>query len=179
MKRTVLTYCIVLAGLLSAESLEAQTLQEPLAAPMPRPAGENSSDQETRNDAGESISLLTADTTATRDTLPSTKVWTLNECLRYALENNIQLQQSRNNYLSGLEDTQEAKAAMLPSLTASTTQGFTNYPSTNVSDRNSYTGTYGLNAGLTLYEGGSPPYGRQAAETPEPHRCPHGRRIGE
>ncbi len=155
MKRTVLTYCIVLAGLLSAESLEAQTLQEPLAAPMSRPAGENSSDQETRNDAGESISLLTADTTATRDTLPSTKVWTLNECLRYALENNIQLQQSRNNYLSGLEDTQEAKAAMLPSLTASTTQGFTNYPSTNVSDRNSYTGTYGLNAGLTLYEGGA------------------------
>ena len=43
---------------------------------------------------------------------------------------------------------------MLPSLTASTTQGFTNYPSTTVSDRNTYTGTYGIDAGLTLYEGG-------------------------
>lgn len=80
--------------------------------------------------------------------------WTLDECLHYALENNIQQQQSRNDYLSGLEDTKEAKAALLPSLSASTTQGFTNYPSTNVSDRNTYTGTYGLEAGLTLYEGG-------------------------
>lgn len=88
------------------------------------------------------------------DTLNPRKVWTLDECLRYALENNIQLRQSRNDYLSGLEDTEEAKAALLPSLTASTTQGFTNYPSTNVTDRNTYSGTYGVNAGLTLYEGG-------------------------
>ncbi len=96
----------------------------------------------------------TSDTPILRSTSDSLKVWTLDECLRYALENNIQLRQSRNDYLSGLEDTKEAKAAMLPSLTASTTQGFTNYPSTNVTDRNTYTGTYGLNAGLTLYEGG-------------------------
>ncbi|HIY68847.1 MAG TPA: TolC family protein [Candidatus Alistipes intestinigallinarum] len=90
----------------------------------------------------------------TRDTTTLSKIWTLDECLRYALENNIQLRQSRNDYLSGIEDTKEAKAAMLPSLTASTMQGFTNYPSTNVSDRNTYTGTYGIDAGLTLYEGG-------------------------
>lgn len=90
----------------------------------------------------------------TRNTTTLSKIWTLDECLRYALENNIQLRQSRNDYLSGIEDTKEAKAAMLPSLTASTMQGFTNYPSTNVSDRNTYTGTYGIDAGLTLYEGG-------------------------
>lgn len=84
----------------------------------------------------------------------SLKVWTLGECLDYALENNIQLRQSRNDYLSGIEDTEEAKAALFPSLTASVTQGFTNYPSSNATDRNSYTGTYGLNAGMTLYEGG-------------------------
>ena len=90
----------------------------------------------------------------TRDTTTLSKIWTLDECLRYALENNIQLRQSRNDYLSGIEDTKEAKAAMLPSLTASTTQGFTNYPSTNVSDRNTYTGTYGIDAELPLYEGG-------------------------
>lgn len=84
----------------------------------------------------------------------SLKVWTLGECLDYALENNIQLRQSRNDYLSGIDDTEEAKAALFPSLTASVTQGFTNYPSSNATDRNSYTGTYGLNAGMTLYEGG-------------------------
>ena len=64
------------------------------------------------------------------------------------------MQQSRNDYLSGLEDTREAKAALLPSLAVSATQGYTNYPSSNAEDNNSYTGTYGINAGLTLYEGG-------------------------
>ena len=32
--------------------------------------------------------------------------------------------------------------------------GLHNYPSSNAEDNNSYTGTYGINAGLTLYEGG-------------------------
>ena len=80
--------------------------------------------------------------------------WTLRQCLDYALENNIQLRQSRYDYLSGVEDTAEAKAALFPSLAASTTQGYTNYPSADALDGNSYTGTYGINAGLTLYGGG-------------------------
>ena len=97
------------------------------------------------------IALLGWQLAAAQDSL---KVWTLGECLDYALENNIQLRQSRNDYLSGVEDTREAKAALFPSLAASVTQGYTNYPSSNATDRNSYTGTYGLNAGMTLYEGG-------------------------
>ena len=97
------------------------------------------------------IALLGWQLAAAQDSL---KVWTLGECLDYALENNIQLRQSRNDYLSGVEDTKEAKAALFPSLAASVTQGYTNYPSSNAADRNSYTGTYGLNAGMTLYEGG-------------------------
>ena len=62
----------------------------------------------------------------------TTRQWTLQECLDYALENNIQLRQNRNDYLSGM----------------------TNYPSSNVSDNDSYTGTYGVNADLVLYQGG-------------------------
>ena len=84
----------------------------------------------------------------------SVRIWTLHDCLEYALENNIELQQNRNNYLSGIEDTKEARAALLPSLSASTTHGFTNYPSSNVEDNNSYTATYGVNADMTLYAGG-------------------------
>ena len=95
--------------------------------------------------------LLVWHAVAAQDSL---KVWTLQTCLDYALENNIQLQQSRNDYLSGLEDTREAKAALLPSLAVSATHGYTNYPSSNAENNNSYTGTYGINAGLTLYEGG-------------------------
>ncbi len=96
----------------------------------------------------------------------SVKRWTLQECLDYALENNIQLKQTRNSYLSGVEDTKEAKAALLPSVSLSSSQAFTNYPSSTASysdshsgsygfsSRNSYTGTYGVNAGMTLYGGG-------------------------
>ena len=81
--------------------------------------------------------LLVWHAVAAQDSL---KVWTLQTCLDYALENNIQLLQSRNDYLSALA--------------VSATQGYTNYPSSNAEDNNSYTGTYGINAGLTLYEGG-------------------------
>ena len=83
-----------------------------------------------------------------------TKRWTLQECLDYALENNIQLRQSKNTYLSGVEDTKEARAALFPSLSGSISQSYTNYPSAEAESKNSYTGTYGLTAGITLYEGG-------------------------
>lgn len=107
--------------------------------------------------------LLVCQSVAAQD---SVKQWTLQECLDHALENNIQLQKSRNDYLSGVEDTKMAKAARLPSLSVTSSQGFTNYPSASASfsdshsgsygfsSRNSYTGTYGINAGLTLYNGG-------------------------
>ncbi|HAY17777.1 MAG TPA: transporter, partial [Rikenellaceae bacterium] len=54
--------------------------------------------------------------------------WTLQECIDYAVENNIALRQSRNAHLAGLEDTYQAKAAMFPSLNASASQGITNRP---------------------------------------------------
>ena len=83
----------------------------------------------------------------------ASKTWTLQECLDYAYQNNIQVRQSRNNQLSGIEDTKQAKAALFPSLVASTTQSYTNYPSSEVTDNNSYTGTYGITAGMTIFEG--------------------------
>ena len=84
----------------------------------------------------------------------ASKTWTLQECLDYAYQNNIQVRQSRNNQLSGIEDTKQAKAALFPSLVASTTQSYTNYPSSEVTDNNSYTGTYGITAGMSIFEGG-------------------------
>lgn len=84
----------------------------------------------------------------------ASKTWTLQECLDYAYQNNIQVRQSRNNQLSGIEDTKQAKTALFPSLVASTTQSYTNYPSSEVTDNNSYTGTYGITAGMTIFEGG-------------------------
>ena len=80
--------------------------------------------------------------------------WTLQTCLDYALENNIQVRQSRVSELSGLEDTELAKAQLFPSLSASVSQSFVNYPSGDATDNNSYSGNYNLNANWTLFDGG-------------------------
>ena len=79
-------------------------------------------------------------------------VWTLDDCIRYAMENNIQLQQSRNDILSGQEDLAEAKAARLPSVSASSSQGVSFIPSSG--DAPAYSGSYNVGASMTLYSGG-------------------------
>ena len=80
--------------------------------------------------------------------------WTLQSCLDYALANNIQIKQSRINELSGLEDTELAKAQLFPSLSADITQGYVNYPSHNAADNHSYSGNYSINANWTLFDAG-------------------------
>ena len=80
--------------------------------------------------------------------------WTLKACLDYALANNIQVKKSKVAYQSGLEDTEQAKAQLFPSLTASVTQGFVNYPSNDVQRNNSYSGNYAVNANWKLFDGG-------------------------
>ena len=97
-----------------------------------------------------------------------TRTWTLQDCIDYAIENNISLRQSRNSFLSGLEDTYQAKAAMLPTVNASSSQGISNRPfsdtgsssvvGSNVystSKSTNYSGNYGVNAGMTVWNGGS------------------------
>lgn len=80
--------------------------------------------------------------------------WTLRACLDYALEHNIQVKKSKVSHLSGLEDTEQAKAQLFPSLSASVTQGFVNYPSQDALSNNSYSGNYSVNANWTLFDGG-------------------------
>mgnify|MGYP002870225465 CR=1 FL=1 len=79
-------------------------------------------------------------------------VWTLDDCIRYAEQNNIQLQQSRNDILSAREDLAQALAARLPSVSASTSQGMAYIPASG--DAPSYSGSYNLGASMTLYSGG-------------------------
>lgn len=82
------------------------------------------------------------------------KQWTLADCLEYALEHNIQVKKSKVSYLSGEEDVKQAKARLFPSLSASLSQGFVNYPSGEVTNNNAYTGNYSLSANWTLFDGG-------------------------
>lgn len=116
----------------------------------------------------QAIILITALTVTGMAAGAQNKKWTLQECIDYAVENNISLRQSRNAHLSGLEDTYQAKAAMFPSLNASASQGVTNRPFSesgnstvvgsdvySTSKATSWSGNYGINAGMTLYSGGS------------------------
>lgn len=79
--------------------------------------------------------------------------WTLDDCLQHALEHSIEIQVSQNEYLSGLEDTREARAALFPKLSAEIVQEATYTPNAQ-EDRKTLGGSYGLNAEMTLFSGG-------------------------
>ena len=91
--------------------------------------------------------------------------WTLQECIDYALENNINLQKSKISAASTAVDKLTAKAALFPSLSFSTSQNVayrpfqekTNYVSggevVQSDKKTSYNGNYGLNASWTIYNG--------------------------
>lgn len=95
----------------------------------------------------------------------SAKQWTLQECIDYAMQNNIQLQKSRIQQQSSNESVKGARAALLPSLSASTNQqfGYTPFMESQVyvsgsqvyngSKKTSYSGNYGLNANWTAWNG--------------------------
>ena len=51
-----------------------------------------------------------------------TRLWTLQACIDYALENNISLQKSKLQKQSATEDLKGAKGALLPTVNASTNQ---------------------------------------------------------
>ena len=79
------------------------------------------------------------------------RIWSLQDCLNYALEQNIQVKKSRVNLLSGEEDLQLSRAQMFPSLSAGISQSVVNYPSVG---NTTLSGSYGVSAGLTLFDGG-------------------------
>lgn len=82
------------------------------------------------------------------------KLWTLNDCLDYALAHNIQVKKSKVSQLSGEEDLQHTKAQLFPSLSAGISQNLTNYPSSDVDKNNVYNGSYTVNASWSLFDGG-------------------------
>ena len=92
--------------------------------------------------------------------------WTLKECIDYAVANNISLKKKTLAKQSAAEDVKQAKAQLLPSLNASTTQslGFRPWPNESTGmvsngtvqrsvDKLSYNGTYGINANWTVWNG--------------------------
>ena len=84
------------------------------------------------------------------------KQWTLKGCIDYAMKNNITLKQAVLKKESATEDRKQSEAALLPSLTATTNQSLGYSPwmeGVNVK-KGSYSGTYGINAQWTVWNGG-------------------------
>lgn len=93
------------------------------------------------------------------------KTWSLDDCINYALDKNIQLQQNKISLEESAIDVKTAKAALFPSLSFSTNQNVVNRPyqesssmisgSEVISSNNktTYNGNYGLNAQWTVWNG--------------------------
>ena len=94
------------------------------------------------------------------------KQWTLQQCIDYAMENNVTLQKQRLTKESATEDLKGAKAALLPTLSASTNQsvGYQPWKDSGMSyvtngtvntkvDKTSYNGSYSLSGQWTVWDG--------------------------
>ena len=90
------------------------------------------------------------------------KFWTLQDCIDYAMENNITLQKSKLDKSTATETLKGSKAALLPTLNASTNQnlGYQPWKDTGMAyvsngtvntkvDKTSYNGSYSLNGQWT------------------------------
>jgi len=99
-------------------------------------------------------------------TVSAQQTWTLQNCLDYALEHNIQVQKNRISEERGEVNLWQDKGALFPSLSFNTGHSVGYRPFTEVinvvqgdqvtSTRSNvtYQGSYGLNASVTLWNGG-------------------------
>ena len=92
------------------------------------------------------------------------KQWSLKDCIDYALANNISLQKTQLTKASAQEDYLQSKAALLPSLNASTNQSvnYTPWVASGISsdgfsrasiDKVYYNGTYSVAGNYTIWNG--------------------------
>ena len=85
--------------------------------------------------------------------------WSLEECIKYAKQNNIQINSLRLNTNSAEEDVKQAKAAVLPNLSGTVSQSLLNGKAENITTGNfqpntNFSSSYGLSSAITLYNGG-------------------------
>ncbi len=81
---------------------------------------------------------------------------TLDECLEYAKQNSITLQKVRLQIDDSQADLLSAKGSFLPSVSGSVSQSLSSNPLRNESgvSNSSYSGSYGVDLSMTLYNGG-------------------------
>ena len=80
----------------------------------------------------------------------------LNECIEYAKQHNLIVKKAKLSYEQSQVNTYVSKQALYPDLSFSSGQNFSYYAEkqSGAIDKASYTGNYGLNSSMTLYNGG-------------------------
>lgn len=92
-------------------------------------------------------------------TLPLPDEWTFDDCIRWAIANNIDVRQSMLSVLQAEENIGMAKDAYLPYVGFSTNQSFSNYPAPMAGQiKNTYNSSYNINASWTIWEGNARKY---------------------
>ena len=81
------------------------------------------------------------------------KAWTLKECIDYAMANNLSLKKNSLTRQSSTEDWKQAKANLLPSLSASTNQSMGYRPWVNEGVSTVSNGTVSTSVNKTYYNG--------------------------
>lgn len=95
--------------------------------------------------------LLACAATLSLQAQDKAKQWDLAGCISYALTNNIQIQKAKVTLATNEVSTQQAKAQLLPGLSASVGENLSVYPKPGTT---TYTGSYSLNSSLLLFDGG-------------------------
>lgn len=91
--------------------------------------------------------------------LPMPEVWTFNDCVYWAIANNIDIRSTMLAVLEADQNIEMAKDAYLPYVGFSTNQSFTNYPTPGSgTTSNSYNSSYNVNASWTIWEGNARKY---------------------
>lgn len=85
--------------------------------------------------------------------------WTLQDCINYALKNNISVNTLRLSAQSSQQDLLQSKAALLPSVSGTVSQSLVNSKDADpvvggFATQASFSSNYGLNSSVTLYNGG-------------------------
>lgn len=86
------------------------------------------------------------------DTIP--RLWSLSDCIDYAMEHNIDIRRSVLASESAQEDIKAAKSDFLPELNGSIGQRVVFSPYSPSGETTSYSGSYGIDAGWVVYNGG-------------------------
>ncbi|MDT8411066.1 MAG: TolC family protein [Vicingaceae bacterium] len=104
-----------------------------------------------------SLIFITIQLSLIAQNVAENKIWTLKECVDYALENNISIKQSELDKLNQYQDVKNAKGNFLPNLNASASQSFNFGSAIDVTGNrvaaDFRSNNYSLNSNVVLFDG--------------------------